>query len=356
MNIGDLMSFSGLVNRIADGYVTAREHPALPLTILNYTAKAQYERTWDEVTRQCRGLIVHSVTGEVIARPFPKFFNLGEMDELPEGPPTFVHDKLDGSLGIAYEYDGHIGIATRGSFTSEQALWATHWLITNHPMWSPEPGVTELFEIVYPGNRIVLNYGDYEGLIRLARLDLVTGADRELLLPPFPAAAAFEPDDLELLAQLANSRKETEGLVCTWVRPGAPSVRIKLKSDEYVRLHRVVTGLSNRTIWEHLAAGTYETLLAEVPDEFYAWATEQHDALVSKYEAILHTAQFELDQAICLVGNLKDRKALAERIKHATYPGLCFALLDGKDASERIWRMLKPERETPLISVSEDAA
>jgi RNA ligase len=47
-----------LAEMIDGGYVRAQTHPALPLTIYNYTEKAQYENIWNPVTLACRGLVV----------------------------------------------------------------------------------------------------------------------------------------------------------------------------------------------------------------------------------------------------------------------------------------------------------
>jgi RNA ligase len=355
IRITDLMSFVQLSDRIAAGYVTARDHPELPLTILNYSPKAQHERLWDECTTHCRGLIVHSVTGQVVARPFPKFFNAGELESLPTDPPCLVHDKLDGSLGIAYEYDGFVGIATRGSFSSGQALWATEWLTKSHPAWRPQAEITHLFEIIYPENRIVVDYGDRAELVLLAEVHTRTGEEMDTGRTNWTGAKAdaFEPGDLDLLSRAANERDNAEGFVCTWRRKNNPALRVKLKAEEYVRLHRIVTGLSNRTVWEHLAAGTIDQLRDETPDEFYDWFDEHVDRLVMEHRDIVECAQVQLETITQALPNA-DRKTLAEHIKHTTYPGLCFALLDGKDIGDRAWRMVKPERESALVNNTEE--
>lgn len=68
---------SGQLDRIrklvAGRYISVAKHPQLDLFIYNYTAKSQYERYWTEETMMCRGLILDS-QGQIIARPFPKFF------------------------------------------------------------------------------------------------------------------------------------------------------------------------------------------------------------------------------------------------------------------------------------------
>ncbi|NBU99435.1 MAG: hypothetical protein EBS19_14710 [Spirochaetia bacterium] len=57
------------------GLVYKQIHPTLPLTIWNYSEKVQYENLWDEITLMCRGLVTDN-DGNIIARPFKKFFNI----------------------------------------------------------------------------------------------------------------------------------------------------------------------------------------------------------------------------------------------------------------------------------------
>lgn len=144
-------------------FIRGTPHETEGLTIWNYTAKCQFERAWDEYTRMARGLITDSV-GNIIARPFPKFFNYGETEEtktenLPKDIPI-VTVKLDGSLGIQYYLGNKLYIATRGSFTSEQAIWATKWMQERFTQNNFVSGYTYLYEIIYPENKIVVDYGN----------------------------------------------------------------------------------------------------------------------------------------------------------------------------------------------------
>ena len=67
---------------VQEGYIRQQFHPAEPLAILNYTHQAAYDNLWNDATKVCRGLIYNLETLEVVARPFPKFFNWGQ----PEAP------------------------------------------------------------------------------------------------------------------------------------------------------------------------------------------------------------------------------------------------------------------------------
>ena len=60
-----------------DGLLHKQTHPTLDLTIWNYSPRVQYERLWDDITIQCRGLVTNT-KGEIVARPFKKFFNYEE--------------------------------------------------------------------------------------------------------------------------------------------------------------------------------------------------------------------------------------------------------------------------------------
>ena len=103
-----------------EGLVYKQVHPTLPLTIWNYTEKVQYDNLWDGVTIQTRGLVTDD-EGNIIARPFKKFFNIEEKRYVPT-EKFDVYEKLDGSLGILFNYKGEWIMSTRGSFISEQAI------------------------------------------------------------------------------------------------------------------------------------------------------------------------------------------------------------------------------------------
>lgn len=165
-----------LSEEIEAGYITCREHPRdSDLKIYNYSKKAQIEQRWNDATRKCRGLIVQRTPWgvEILAKPWLKFFNCGEH---PEGTfnldmPVWAVDKIDGSLGIAYPGPQGWAIATRGSFTSEQAIEGTKMLRERiDEGFLPVGGVTYLFEIVYPENRIVLDYAGKRELVLLGVL------------------------------------------------------------------------------------------------------------------------------------------------------------------------------------------
>jgi RNA ligase len=128
------------------GLLYKQTHPRLPLTIWNYTPKVQYEELWDEITLMCRGLVTDD-EGNIVARPFKKFFNLEEGKHTPTSEFE-VFEKMDGSCIILFYYNDEWIFATRGSFTSEQAIKAKE-LSSKYPLENLDKNNTYLFEIIY---------------------------------------------------------------------------------------------------------------------------------------------------------------------------------------------------------------
>lgn len=327
---------------IKDKYITEVKHPQGELYIYNYTQKTQYERVWTKETLQCRGLILDEL-GNMVARPFPKFFNLEEHQEKLPNEPFEIYEKLDGSLGILYFYENQPYIATRGSFTSVQAFNGTAILYEKYKenFSKLNPKVTYLFEIIYPDNRIVVDYGNQKDLILVAIIETATGQEISLKSTAakigFPVAKCYDDiRDIKFLKSLETDNQE--GFVIRF----QSGLRLKLKFEEYKRLHRILTGVSSKSIWETLKDGkSLETLLDRVPDEFYQWLEETKKNLLAQYQVIENDCKEEFK-------DLGNRKETAFYFQTCKYPSILFAMLDGKDYSQTIWRLIKPKFEKPF--------
>lgn len=349
-HITELFPLSELEEAINERLVTSRRHPTEPYTIYNYTERCQYStKYWNRVTLQCRGLIVAD-DGMVIARPFKKFFNHGQS----EGPQValdeevLVFDKLDGSLGILYPTSEGYAIASRGAFESEQAVHATAvWKTRYADRWRPLPGVTYLFEIIYPVNRIVVDYGEMDDLVLLGAVAKHSGgfySPEQFPNWPGPRAQSFAFETLaDALA--APPRQNVEGYV---VRNNAGTM-VKIKQEDYLRLHKIISGLNERAVWEHMAAGKLlDELLAALPDEFHPWTRGVYDGLTDAYDRIYWAVEdyFSwIESKFYTTDGTTPytRKQFAEYAKSFAYPGMLFAKLDGKNYVPMIWKALAPE-------------
>jgi RNA ligase len=329
-----------------EGWLIKQTHPTLPLTIWNYSQTTQYEGKWDEVTLMCRGLVTDDM-GNIVARPFKKFFNKEEHKHTP----TYVFDvfaKEDGSLIIAFQYKGSWVIASRGSFTSDQAIAAEklfYKLEYHEKLDNPE--YTHLFEYCSDWNRIVVRY-DTERLILLGMVENTTGNELSidvLRSDFFQKEMGFLDvvkkydgisDYTTLKGMIGNNE---EGFVIRF----SNGDRMKIKGEEYLRLHKIMTGVSTTSIWDVLSSGgNMEEVLKEVPDEFYDKIKEVVQDLVLKFESIQKNyLQHYLDITDKIVST--NKKAFAEEAKKYAHPEILFAMLSGKDVAPFIWKIVKPE-------------
>lgn len=356
MNIDGIVPPTLLADMIQQKYVRQQQHPTLPFIIRNYTETAAFSKTWNAATLNCRGLIT-DLSGEVVARPFTKFFNSGEHENpersgLPTDEPVTVTDKMDGSLGILYFHEGEPWIATRGSFASEQAQHATSlYRQQYHGHWEPTEGHTYLFEIIYPGNRIVLEYEGLDDLVMLGAVDI--GSEQSL--SPYEAAdeanwfgpvATEFPYKTYAEALAAPPRDNAEGVV---VHFRESDMRVKLKQPDYVALHKIITGTSTIGVWERLRAGDDLAALAEnVPDEFYDWVKQTAHELNVVHTQWVWAAQDAYRNIVSRV-DPDDRKAFAmEANQHGNLRPALFALLDGKSIDDWAWKLVRPEHQLPF--------
>lgn len=395
VKLNEILDVKLLANMLGDGYVRAQTHPDCTYMIYNYTEKTAYEGVWNDVTRQCRGLIVDYVTSDVVARPFRKFFNYGQAGapDLDLNARVTVTDKADGSLGILYRMpDGDWRIATRGSFTSEQAIHATELFKSKYAgHWNPLHNYTYLFEIIYPENRIVLDYHKMDDLILLGAVDIASGKSISRSMWTSWSGSIITQFEYYTLhdALAAQPRENAEGLVVHFFENDE---RVKIKQDDYVALHRILTGTTARTVWTYLAVNAckhlikeskhwgsrlgidpkraeeilavgddwYTKLIAGVPDEFYAWTADMVSTLTHE---VMHigaelSTRMQTYRDDAMVTGVFDRRKFWESMKDETpeHRGIIVSMYDGNDITTNLWKLTYPGVERPFKKISEDVA
>lgn len=349
MNIAELFDKELFQQMVDEKMVTVRNHDGHPLLIANYSDAVQFRNYWNEVTLNCRGLIF-DWDGEILARPWKKFFNLGDskapwigFDDRVE-----VTDKMDGSLGILYMYDGKPSISTRGSFHSTQAGWATKHIRKIEGLdLRFAPHFTFLFEIIYPTNRIVVDYGRFEGLVLLGAVEVENGH----AIGPNEAAALLNWPGLttELMPHksindvlAASDRENTEGYV---IRRGDDMV--KWKRPDYINLHRLISNLSEKSVWSGLEGGkTPEQLCEDLPDEFHGFVKETSFKLKLAFQTRINEVQRTFGKVMYDLPVMPpSRKDFAWAVRDNPDKAYMFALLDDKDIAPMVWQELKPKGE-----------
>lgn len=310
-----------------NGLIRFQQHPYLNLLIWNYTSKTQFLRLWDETTLMCRALVTDN-KGNIISRNFSKFFNLEEEKEIPNEPYE-IYEKLDGSLIVAFWYKNELVVSSKGSFVSHHSVQAKR-LLNNYDLSVCDTSKTYCFELIAPWNRIVCSYPKEE-LFLLAKFDNFGNEYSIINYKNFPLVKKYDHINVsEIKDSVTDDR---EGVVVRF----KSGKRIKIKGKEYVRLHKIVTGLSESSILEILKNNeSIEKLLDRVPDEFYNWAKEVESKFKFKYEEILNESKSVFKE-------FSTRKETALYFLKQKNPQVLFSLLDKKDPSEIIWKLINNE-------------
>lgn len=336
MKLGDYLDIKKLEHYITQGYVTARKHNTLPLTIYSYGRKAVYEQHWDDVTCKTRGLIVDNNTLDIVARPFEKFFNYnthGQPETYPRsvddveanfGPPV-ITEKINGCLGIFYQYGINWGIATKGAFHSHHAEWANRWLANHIELCGRlvfPNGYTPVFEIICQTvQQHVIKY-DKDELYLLALINNETGEELT-----YPKLAHYGSMNAIKLAQwypaytlemaLKGDSKSQEGFVITYHIPNGPPLKLKIKFPTFLE--------NRKKFYEALKAKD----LGAKPDngDDYKVVFDKATAIVK--DALVHcTLRSEFAEYFNKDGN-------------KPYAPACFALLDTTEAKNKHVEVIK---------------
>jgi len=340
-----------LKEHVSAGLISERKHPTEELYIYNYTKGCTIEKKWDDTTMAARGLILDKA-GHIIARPFKKFFNYSELPtdfKLPNLPYK-IFKKLDGSLGISYWVGDKLYIATRGSFESEQSAKANEILQKDYykKIYNLSHNKTYLFEIISRPSKIVVNY-EFEDLILIGIVDYRTGKESSLnsqnvfkVVETVTLSKNFE----EL--QALNIPNE-EGYVIRYDN----GFRFKLKFEDYIRLHAIITNCSNKAIWESLRAFIdIDKYLKDIPDELYNWVTKTKNEFQNAYNAI-YNKHLDFIKSLDLSNkDLKEITSIFSQNSNEYNFHILINLYRGKFryVNEIIWDILKPKYEKPYFN------
>lgn len=208
-------------------------HPYFPIVGLNYTAAAAiglnpFPGGWTTALKHCRGHTFDWM-GNLVANPFPKFFNYGESGgqwPIAEAPHEITM-KLDGHLIIGFWWDGHWIMKTRGSFVHPSSIMAQAYLNR-----LPHGDETFLFELIHDTTQVVIKYDQSGwGLYLLGiRGKMIDATNLEVR----NRASDFDCQAVRLVTMSDDALKAVpeqvgrgaEGFVCFWPQR---DLRIKFK-------------------------------------------------------------------------------------------------------------------------------
>ncbi len=268
------------------------------------------------VRRECRGIIFDSKTGDIIRRPFHKFFNVNEREETQDhvvdlSRPHAILEKLDGSMIAPFIVDGKMIWGTKMGAT-DVAKPVEEFVARNpeYVRFAEEAianGWTPIFEWCSRKQRIVLDYFD-DQLVLTGLRYMNTGVyalhDNLVELGKafsIPVVRAFEPQtDMKAFLEYVRDLEDLEGFVVRF----DDGHMLKLKSHWYLQIHKAKEAiLQDRNIVELILEEHLDDIKAHLPAEdrdrltqFESDFNTEVGAVVVKIAGILYDVVGKMDR------------------------------------------------------------
>ena len=305
---------------------------------------------------EARGIILDELDGfKVVCRGFDKFFNFGETHAASlDWTSAKITEKIDGSIIKLWfsERLNRIMWSTNGTIYAERCpvMFPNDEIKTFGDMINKaietdnrftsffenyNSDCTYIFEVVGPNNRVVIPYEEIKLYLLAARYN-ITGKyfsieSIDLLKPKEYSQNFYYISDIEDFLKLENMNTyKHEGVVVS----DYSGNRIKIKTQEYLRIHRLRGEAvpTDKRMMDLILNNETSEFLTYFPEY-----KEQYDRLKKLYDSYL----LKLD---CLKHEFKNktfesRKDLALWAKTTISPNFIFALADGKIDSSNNWCM-----------------
>lgn len=324
--------------------------------ILNYDQIESYEHKTNPMVMECRGLVLNRFDNwSLVARAFPRFFNLGED---VEGQKEFNWEscigtsKEDGSLLIVYYWNGQWRVNTRNSYAeglvnggeltwrqlAEKAIVNTqhlNWKLSEYSHWENlfYQNCCYVLELCSPYNKIVRAYGQptvYLLSVFIQGCEQTwSGVKAEGQRIGIPAVQEFKFDDHYEVVNHINTVSQTDK---TWegvVLRDKNNFRIKVKSATYVELHRLAdngnVARPDRLI-KFVLAGEQDEVLTYFPDL---------EELITEMTITVNASIWAMNTIWEQTKNLESQKEFALAVKDFSYaPFLFNARKTGRNPEE----------------------
>jgi RNA ligase len=300
------------------------------------------------VRRECRGL-VFDMDGDLIGRRYHKFFNVNERDETSIGKidwsrPHVILEKLDGSMVSPCFVNGHLRWMTKMGITDTsmeaEAFVASRPDYTELAAHYLEHGFTPVFEWCSNKNRIVLDYPE-DRLVLTAMREMKFGSymlhgtlERIGERYGIEVVKAWSHEQIQKMGTLIGIIREMEDAEGVVVRFDDGHM-VKIKSDWYVRIHKVKSLLGQeRDVVELILKSELDDMLPVLPREDVEKIEKFQGVLMEQ----IRLAAWHVYQTVKQNRETMDRKTFAINYAPTFDPmlrGLVFQFWD-KECDERL--------------------
>lgn len=293
------------------------------------------------IRREARGLIFDR-DGNLMSRPFHKFFNINERDEtqmnvIDMSQPHVVMEKMDGSMIRPIIVDGYLRLATKMGVTNV-AMDAEAWLAAQDPSLKKwlrrcvEDSVTPLFEWISPFNQIVLAYEEADLVYLGTRCNTSGWYMMDASGNRFNTVPRYGSVEGNISDYIARQRgaEGREGDIIRF----ADGQMLKIKNDWYVRIHKTV----DRIVFDR---NIVDLIINEEVDDVLPMLPQVQADRVRDFESRFWAAFKETEAGIAEIyidatryESRKDVATIFAKTVDKTVMPFIFRMLDGNDLRE----------------------
>lgn len=294
------------------------------------------------MVQECRGLILDETWDwNVVSFPYKKFFNHGEPGAAEiDWQTSRVQEKLDGSLMTMYWYDDTWQVATSGTpdalsnvgknnMTFRSLFWDTF-----HKMGYriPEPYYRTccfMFELMAPENRVIVVHDEPKLVLHGVRHLETHKEEDPHVVAHHLGWQSVQEHPLRTIDEILAASKDLRPLISEgYVVCDAKFNRVKVKSPNYLLLHRAKDGLSPRRL--------LEVARSNEGSEFLSYFPELESEYL-KHRSAIEVLAAEADRVFAELKILPDRKTFALAAKKTKFATILFALLSEHFRNSREW-------------------
>jgi hypothetical protein len=281
------------------------------MVLIRYGLHEDVEGMWTDkksILRECRSVVINLEDEELVLTPFKKFFNLNEIEEnrlenvlkeIKKAKSVECTNKKDGSMQFSRFYHNKIVMAGTKALDPKESwrlVEGYSWLTGNHKlMIESNPDLTFIFEYISLKDvHVVMYEKEEEGLYLIGIREVNTGKEYSYAeVKEFADIYDVKMTEIEnrtfdeiMEAVKQYKSNEKEGWVIN-----IDGHRIKLKCDDYVQLHRILTHVSSiNLIIKAVSDGYYDDLISKVPDVY----RKRVNGIAKMIYQYIHETEFDI--------------------------------------------------------------
>ncbi len=260
--------------------------------------------------RECRGLIFDTATGELISRPYHKFFNVGERDEtqfdkINWNMPHVILEKLDGSMIRPIPTPEGFRLGTKAGIT-DVAMNAEYFIADKHNYAEfihtmIYNMMTPMFEWCSRSNRIVIDYPE-DKLVLTGVRSIVDGTYlsykklvelSQLFEIPVVKSLQSQEDATVVDDELIENIRKWDGGEGVVIRFENGHM-VKVKADEYILRHRSKEQINSEK-------NIIQVILNDAVDDMIPLLTEDDATRLRKFQTEFWSAVDEVAQDLTTI-------------------------------------------------------